>query len=196
MPGTSGRTAGAVLPRGLVVLLGCAAAVVVVAGLKAMAWLIAPALLALVVVIAVSPVRQWLRRRGVPAWVETSATVAAVYGVLLLFGLVVVVSVARLGSLLPGYLDRGRELLVDAAAAVGRTAGDPDTLRDVVESIEPSRGLAAVGPLLGGVTGAATNVVFLLALLLFLSAESGEADARLDELSTDRGQLGDALRGF
>lgn len=44
------------MPRALTILLGGAAAVVVVAGVRAVAWLVAPAMLALLVVIAISPV--------------------------------------------------------------------------------------------------------------------------------------------
>jgi AI-2 transport protein TqsA len=57
------------LPRALVILIGAAATVVVVAGIQATAWLIGPAFLALIVVIAVAPVHGWLRRHGWPGWV-------------------------------------------------------------------------------------------------------------------------------
>jgi hypothetical protein len=47
------------LPRALAILLGAAAAVVVVAGVQATAWLIGPAFMALIVVIAVAPAQGW-----------------------------------------------------------------------------------------------------------------------------------------
>jgi predicted PurR-regulated permease PerM len=178
----------------LVVLVGCAAAVVVVAGLRAAAWLVTPVLLALVVVIAVGPVRRALRRRGVPKWAETSATVAAVYGIVVLCGLVVGVSAARLGAILPGYVDRGRELLARGSDVVDRVAGEPGQVRAVVESIDTSRVVSGLGAVLGDVAGLATNLVFLLALLFFLSVDG--VDARLAELSADRPRLGESLRGF
>ncbi|MEO6090276.1 MAG: AI-2E family transporter [Umezawaea sp.] len=196
MSGSHVTTAGSPLPRGLVILLGCASAVVAVAGLRAVAWLVGPALLALVVVITVAPLRRWLRGRGVPAWVEMSATVVTVYGVIILFGLVVAVSAARLGELLPGYLDRGRELLAHGAEVVGAAGGEPTALRDLVGSIEPARVLRVVGGLLGDLAGLTTNLVFLLALLMFLSTEAGGADDRMGELAAGRPLLGDALDGF
>ena len=45
------------LPRALSLLLGGAAAVIIVAGVKAVAWLVAPSFLALVLVIVVYPVQ-------------------------------------------------------------------------------------------------------------------------------------------
>ena len=53
------------------VLLGAAAFVVVVAGMKVAGGIIAPVALALVLVVALSPVREWLVRRRVPGWLAT-----------------------------------------------------------------------------------------------------------------------------
>ena len=59
------------MPRGLFILLGAAAAVIVVAGVQATAWLIGPAFMALTIVITVAPVQSWMRRHGLPAWAST-----------------------------------------------------------------------------------------------------------------------------
>jgi AI-2 transport protein TqsA len=110
-----------------------------------------------------------------------------------LFGLVVVVSGARLAELLPGYVDRGRDLLVRGSTAL-EAVGEPGRLRALAESVDTTRVLSSLGALLGDLAGLATNLVFLLALLLFLSVDG--MDARLAELSADRPRLGDSLRGF
>ena len=47
-------------------LLGAGAAVLVLAGVRSIAWLIGPAFLALIIVIALSPVQTWLRRHHWP----------------------------------------------------------------------------------------------------------------------------------
>lgn len=67
------------MPRALTILLGGAAVVV---GVRAIAWLVAPAMLALLVVIAVSPAHRWLRGCGAPPWLATLTVVVLVYGVL------------------------------------------------------------------------------------------------------------------
>lgn len=56
------------LPAPVVLLVGLAAAVIVATGVRAVAWLVAPVALALVVVITVRPVHGWLHRRGLPRW--------------------------------------------------------------------------------------------------------------------------------
>jgi predicted PurR-regulated permease PerM len=87
----------------LQVLLGAAAIVVVFVGVQAMAWLIGPAALALIIVIAVAPVQRWLRTKGWPGWASTLVVVLAVYAIVLSLALAIIVSIARLGTELPKY---------------------------------------------------------------------------------------------
>jgi len=117
------------LPRALVVLLGAAAVVVVVAGVRAAGWLVAPVFTALVIVIAVSPVQDWLRRRGWPAWLTTTVLVVLVYGVLALLTLGIVVSLGRLAGLVPQYTEQAAEVVGDASAGLSRLGIGPDQLR-------------------------------------------------------------------
>jgi hypothetical protein len=64
----------------LVILLGAAATVVIIAGIQATAWLIGPAFLALIVVIAAAPVQGWLRRHSWPGWATGLVVLILVYG--------------------------------------------------------------------------------------------------------------------
>lgn len=184
------------MPRGLVILLGTASAVVVVAGIRAAAWLIAPTLLALVIVIVVSPVHRWLRRRGLPAWLATCTLVTVVYGVFLVFVAVLVFSLVRLATLLPEYTDRARALARDAADTLTELGVAPERFGELARSVDPARILSSVGALLGSVTAVTTSVVFLLALLLFFSAETSGIDARLSAVAHDRPRIRRALDGF
>lgn len=186
----------ALLPRGLVVLLGTASAVVVVAGLRVAAWLVAPALLALVIVIVVSPVHRWLRGRGLPAWLATATLVLAVYGVFLVFIAVVVISLARLAALLPGYTERARVLLAEAADRLRALGVGPDQFDALVQSIDPGKLASSAVALLGELTAATTSIVFLLALLLFFSVETGSIDGRLEAVERVRPRVRLALAGF
>src|SRR5262245_32440469 len=99
----SGGTTVFGLPRALVVLVGAAAAVVVFAGIRTAAWLIAPTFLALIIVIAVSPVSSGLRRRGWPGWLTTLVLVVCVFGALGFLAVGIIVSVAALATKLPEY---------------------------------------------------------------------------------------------
>ena len=53
---------------------------------RAVAWLVAPVFLALVVVVALAPVQGWLRRIGVPRWLATTVLLILVALLLPFFG--------------------------------------------------------------------------------------------------------------
>ena len=61
------------LPRVLLIVLGLAAGVVVVAGMRAIPDIIGPIFTALVLTITVNPIRGWLLRRGVSKAVASLA---------------------------------------------------------------------------------------------------------------------------
>src|SRR3712207_6020609 len=122
LPGPEPATTEArpLLPRALVVWLGMGAAVLVLAGVRSVAWLINPVVPALVVVITLSPAQAWARRRGWPAWLTTPVLLVIVFGVVLLFAPVLLVSVARLAAPLPPYRDQADRLLRNASAGLER----------------------------------------------------------------------------
>lgn len=57
------------MPRAVILMLGLAGTVIVVAGMKAFASIIGPTFLALILTVAVHPLHNWLRRKGCPSWV-------------------------------------------------------------------------------------------------------------------------------
>ncbi|WP_253853935.1 AI-2E family transporter [Prauserella alba] len=184
------------MPRAVVLLIGAASTVVVIAGLMAASWLVGPLFLALVVVITVSPASQLLRRWGAPAWVATAVLVLLVYALLAGLVAVLVVSVAQLAALLPRYTARADDLVSSATAALGRFGVDTEHLRPAASSLDLNRVLGYVQALLSSVTGVGASVLFLLALLLFLSMEASGADARRNAVSADRPGIGIAIAGF
>ncbi|MBW4721217.1 AI-2E family transporter [Saccharothrix obliqua] len=184
------------LPRGLVVLLGTAAAVISGAGVKAVAWLIGPVFLALTLVIAVVPVHGWLRRRGVPKWVAATVLAAGVYAILLFLVVVLVVSVAQLATELPRYAARARALADAAVSGLAEYGVGAEELGRVATGLDLGKVAGVLGAVLSGVGGLASNIVFLLCLLVFLSVDAGSADARLAVIAADRPEVATALRRF
>ena len=177
-------------------LLGAGAAVLVLAGVRSIAWLVGPAFLALIIVIALSPVQSWLRRHNWPAWLTTLVLVVLVVGLLVALSLVVVVSLARLAALLPQYADRADQLLRSLAGSLATYGVGPDQLQGAVSSVSPAKVVALIGALLAGLSATLSSLVFLLCLMLFLSVEAGGIDRRLAAVSADRPELSAALRSF
>ncbi|HEY3606214.1 MAG TPA: AI-2E family transporter [Pseudonocardiaceae bacterium] len=182
------------LPRALVLLGGAAATVVVLAGCSAAAWLIGPLFLAIVIVIVINPIPQWLRRHHVPSWLATTLLVVLVYGVIASLVVVLFVSVAQLATLLSHYADD--DIVARAAAQLRHWGVGADQARAVAGGLDLRHIVRYVGSVLGSIAGIGTSVVFLLSLLLFLSIDAATADVRRAGLITGRPALGDALRTF
>jgi AI-2 transport protein TqsA len=185
-----------VFPRALIILLGIAAAVIVAAGVKAVAWLIGPAFMALIIVIAVAPVQGWLKRRGWPGWATTVVVILLVYGILIVLALGIIISVARLATEVPQYAAKFDGLVTSATAELARWGVGPEQLHKAASSLNISNLAGVLSTLLGSVAGLATSLVFLLALLLFLSVESGGYDQRLAQIEADRPRITAALEHF
>jgi predicted PurR-regulated permease PerM len=180
----------------LVVLLGMAATVVAAAGVRSMAWFIGPVFLALVLVIALAPVHSRLRGRGWPGWAATLALAAAVYAAVLSIALCVIVSVAQLATTLPQYAAQSRELVASLSSVLTRFGVGPEELRQVAQSLDLGKLVQVVGTVLADVAGLASNLIFLLTLLLFLSVETVTVGKRVGRIAADRPEVAGALLGF
>jgi len=177
-------------------LLGAASAVLVLSGVRAIAWLIGPMFLALMIVVALTPVQSWLRRHHWPGPLTTVVLILLVIGLLVAFALVVVVSLAQLATLLPQYADRADELRQSVASSLAGFGVGPEQLKAAVQDIDPAKAVAGIGGGLAGLSRMASSLVFLICLMLFLSIEAGGIDRRLAAIAADRPGLATALRSF
>jgi AI-2 transport protein TqsA len=177
-------------------LLGAGAAVLVLGGVRATAWLIGPMFLALIVVIALYPVQAWLRRHNWPGWLTTLVLVLLVVGLLASFVLVVVVSLAQLAALLPQYAGRADDLLQSLAGGLSGLGAPAGQLDEAVSAISPAKVVALIGTVLAGLSATLSSLVFLLCLMMFLSVDAGGIERRLAAVAADRPELETALRSF
>lgn len=183
-------------PRGLTLLLGVAAAVIVVAGMRATAWLIGPLFLALIIVIAAHPVQGWLRRRGWPVWAATLVLILVVYAALLALALVLLVSVGQLATVLPQYGAQFDALLVSVQQTLVGFGVGPEQIQAATAGISVGSVVGAVGGIVSGLSGLLSVVVLILALLLFFIADAATFGDRLDSIAADRPHIVGALESF
>lgn len=193
---TSSGPPPAILPRGVIVLLGIAGIVITVAGLRGVAHLIAPVFLALMLTVTVSPLSVWLRRRRAPVWVAMLTTVTVVYVVLFGLGTAMVVSVAKLLELMPTYQAQFAALQADLASALSHLGISESQLTDVLDRASPTAIADLVSWVFGGITSVLSNAVFLLAVLLFMCLDAVNFPARLQSTADQRPQVVTALRSF
>jgi predicted PurR-regulated permease PerM len=191
----AGADAGG-LPRGLIVLLGLAGAVVAVGGLRVLAEILAPVFLALMLAVTASPIGTYLVRRGTPALLAAAAMVVTVYAVLIGLGVALAASVARLIALMPQYQSQLDDLRADAAGALGSLGVDTQNAADLTGGIQPEAVADVVQTLLGGLLSTASNAFFLLAVVLFLCLDAVSFPARLRGVAVQRPEVVGALRSF
>ena len=107
------------LPRGLIVVLSMTGILVTVLALKQFAGIIAPVLLAFVLVICFYPLIGILRRRGAPQWLAVTVTLIALVVVIIGMAVSLAVSVAQLATILPTYQAQFTHLTDELRAWLG-----------------------------------------------------------------------------
>ena len=184
------------VPRGFIVLLGAAGAVVVVAGLRATAGIVGPVFLALVLTIAASPLGRKLRRVGLPSWLATLVTLITVYLLLVALAAALAFSVARLATLLPEYSGKFSDLvdgLRDWLADRG-VGGQP--LSAALSGLDLGTLAGYLVDVLSGLLGLSSSLFLILALLFFMALDAARFPQRLVEVGGQRPDVVTALVGF
>jgi AI-2 transport protein TqsA len=185
-----------VLPRGLVMLVGLAAAVIVVAGLRAAASIVAPLFLALVLTIVVHPVRRWLERLRLPGWAASLICVIAVYGLLLGFSIALLVATARFATLLPRYQAEFDDLLGDIGAWLADAGVGAEQVGTLLDTVDFGKLVAVIGSLLGSVLDVLSSLIFILTLLLFLTMDASTFPKLLARAGKSRASFVTGLMSF
>ncbi|MFJ6095213.1 AI-2E family transporter [Williamsia muralis] len=200
MPRTTDERIGPVsawsLPRGVIVLLGSAALIVTVAGLKSFADILGPVMLALMLTVAVHPLPDWLRRRGVPNSVAILAAVLAVYAVLAVLVVSLVISVAQLSQLLPTYSDEFDDLVTSLKDTLHDNGIGPEQVQDMLAGVDSTKVFGFVEDLLQGFLGVFSNLIFVVVLLLFMAADGISYTPRITLLRQSRPDIAVALTSF
>lgn len=191
-----GSPRSSVLPRGLMILLGFAAATITVAGMKSIGGILGPAFLAIVLMITVFPIRGWMVRHKVPGWLATTLTILTVYGVLVALVLALVVSVGRLAALVPTYTPEINDT-VDSILSWLRDLGVKQEQLDTVRSsLDFGKLFGLATSLLQSVLGVLSNALFIATLVLFLGFDAGRFPAHLLSARDHRPAVVDALVSF
>ena len=184
------------IPRALIILLGAAAVVITVAGVRAVAWLLGPLLLALVVVIAVYPIKTWLVRKGWPGWAAVVSLLVVIYGTVVVLAVFLLASAGQLEALLSQNAAKAQQMVDSLTAQLAKIGIDPAQADATANSANLSKLAGAIGSVLSGLGSILTSLVFILALLLFLTAESGGTSRRMNMIGSERPHMIGALQEF
>ncbi|WP_028637923.1 MULTISPECIES: AI-2E family transporter [unclassified Nocardioides] len=192
---TSSARAVPGLPRGVLVLVGLAAGVVVVAGMHGISSILAPTFLALVLTVLAHPLRYWLDR-WMPSWVASAICIAAVYLLIVALAVAVVVSVARFAAILPSYTDAFHQRVDDLTGWLSDLGVDQAQIDELGSSFDFEALGGFVGDLLGDLLGLVSNLFFILSLVLFMTVDGSSFPRQLQRARASKPQVVEALEEF
>jgi len=159
------------LPRGLIIILGLAAGVVVAAGIHAIPDIIGPIFLALVLVITVDPIRGWMIRKGAPRWAATLAVVIGVYAIVIGLFVAAIAGIVQLATLLPQYADQFQEQLSGIRSWLAGLGVSQADIQQALSSVDRSSIVSYAASLLSSLASVFTSLFFIITLLIFLAVD-------------------------
>jgi AI-2 transport protein TqsA len=150
------------------VMVGLAATVVVLVGMRLAAPILNPILFAVVLSLLFSPIYAWLRRHRIPT---PLALVIMLVGLTVLFVgifLIMGVSIARFSADIGSYAGK-LNVQVSNVQDLAKTLGLSNV--DIRDVVKPGALAGAIGTLLSGVADFLSNLFLILIIVLFLLAE-------------------------
>ena len=184
------------MPRGVIVLLGLAGTVVAIAGAKEFASVIGPTFLALMLTVTVQPLPDWLRRKGVPGWLALLIALLVVWGILAVLVVSLVVSVAKLATLLPTYADDMDQLVANLQNFLQTQGIGGEQGKQLISNVDASKVIDLVGTILESALGIFSNLLFIIVLLLFMAVDAMTYSSRMNVLNRMRPDIAAAFSSF
>ena len=181
--------------RTTTLLVGAAAIVIVVAGLRSAADIVGPLMLALALTIVFHPLRQKLERR-LPGWAASVALLICVYVLILALTLALVVSVGRLGELVSAYGQEADDFVAQIADGLEASGMGSEQVDAVAEALDVGQLVDLTTTLLSSVLSVLSDLFFLVTLLLFLAFDSAHVSRLADDARRHRPHLVAALSTF
>lgn len=169
-PGFSLPLWGVVVAAGLIVLC---------AGMREIADIIAPIFLMVTLVITAQPLRKVLLRIHFPNWLASLVVLIAIYLMMAIILGAVALSVTQLALQLPNY-QKAFESLYDSALSLLRQLGvDTSDWRGMLSKIDIGSFTGAAQGVLSGVTSAFSLVGLMALTVIFLAFDGASARSRM-----------------
>jgi AI-2 transport protein TqsA len=192
----SDRASSATWPRSVTVMLGVIGAVVLAAGIRVAAGIVAPTMLALVLTIAVLPVGAWARRHGWPGWLATLLALATSYAILLVLLVGLIVCLVKLVDLLPQYTKDAQDLTGQVQEGLSGLGLATDTTSDALAKVDPAKVADLLADILSAILGAFGGLFFLVTLMFFFVVAVPGFRPRIAALQRSKLQLAGSLAKF
>lgn len=185
------------LPPTLTLLLGLAAGIIAIAGLKEVAGIVAPTFLAVTLIIAVYPVYKTLRRI-LPSAVAGMLLIAILYGIIAALGASIGIAASRFATELakPDYTSTFYGVVSDIRLLLAERGIEADEIDRAIADFDLRNLTGIATSLANAVTGLTTTMLFLLTVMIFLVMDAGGFGLRLAAIHRQKPDVADALVDF
>lgn len=170
-PTHSPERSGGISPA-LTVLLGLAAAVVVLAGVSYAREIIGPLAIAAVIVIICNPIRRPLDRAGIPSWISTTIVIVVSWAILFALAGMLAFATTEFTQLVIAFAPDLRDtmnIVVEQLATLGLNSQLSDT---VLAFATPAKLVGYATSLGSGIVGVLAALFFIFAYAIFMAADA------------------------
>ena len=183
---------GSQLPVSMTIL-ACAGAVITLAGMKATASILAPALLPLFLVITFRPLSVLLARRRVPGPIIMIVNLLVIYGILIFLGLSIYLSITQFAATLLQNPHKFQELISQATqllSDLGIQQVDTSTISSI---FSPGRIASVAGSLVNASAAVAGMLGLIFAVTFFMAMDADNFSGRLASITRLRPHTASAM---
>jgi AI-2 transport protein TqsA len=162
-------------------LVGLAATMVVIAGLRAAQPVLVPLALASFLAVTSMPLLNWLKRLGVPLYLAIPVVLLLLIGLMTAIGFIATNSILEMREAVPDYVARFTLIYANSVTwLTDHRVLVPEALNDILFS--PTRLMNLVTGLLRGLAGFMSTVFLVALITLFLLAEAAGMPRKLRSL--------------
>lgn len=177
-------------------ILVVAGLIIVCAGLKVTASIVAPVFLVITLVITVAPLRGFLVRKKFPSWAASVVSLLAIYALLIVILGSVVFAIVRLVAKLPDYANAFSKIFASLAATADKLGYGADQIRKLASSFQLSSLTAPARSLLSALTGGASLLVLIVTVVIFLAFDASSMADRIAVIRETRPHIAEGLLNF
>lgn len=185
------------------VLLGIAAVVIIVAGLKSASSLFVPFLLAGFIGLLCAPALFWLRDRGLPNALALIVVLMGLFSIGAVFGGLMSSSINEFTRLLPSYQERFGSVVASLVATLAGYGIDFGLNAEEANPFDPQAALGIVGGLAGNLGSLLNNAFLLFLTVCFILLEASsfprkvrEAFGDSPEIENQMTEIGSSIRRY
>ena len=164
--------------RSLAILIGVAALVIIIAGMRAATPILVPFLLAIFIAIISAPALLWFQAKGLSTGLALLVVITLTVGIVLVIAVLVGSSLDAFAGALPDYQARLREYMLGPVGWL-REHGVEVSMERVRQAFDPGAVMRVANTMLSGLGGVLSNVFLILFTVVFILLEASSFPAKM-----------------